>query len=265
MIAATLEGADRALFFSDVHLGESDPVTAAKFLSTIARWAGEATHIFVLGDLFDAWIGDDGADAVGELTLLLMARWSREGKRVFVMPGNRDFLMDAPVPGLAPDRQLAARCGVQMLPDPCVVSLFGEPVLLAHGDAFCTRDEAYQRFRQQARDPQWQAAFLAAPLEARAATARHMRAQSEEAKGEKAMEIMDVTPQAVLDAMTRHGVRILIHGHTHRPGREALILPEMGRPGWRQVLPDWQGETRGGALRVDAEGFELYELSPPSG
>lgn len=247
---------DRALFASDMHLGEHDPATADLFLERLHAQAPGATHLFLLGDLFEAWVGDDWADAVCQRTIDALAGLSCSGCRIHVMRGNRDFLLDVPLP--APPAQtcagFAARTGATMLPDPCVISLFGEPALLAHGDALCTDDGDYQRFRELTRDPEWQRAFLDKPLGERIAIAQDLRARSELSKTAKAEYIMDVNAGAVESAMREAGVRLLIHGHTHRPARHQVTLD--GVPALRIVLPDWDAaQARGGMLVVTAEGI----------
>jgi UDP-2,3-diacylglucosamine hydrolase len=247
---------DRALFASDMHLGEHDPATAELFLERLHSQAPGATHLFLLGDLFEAWVGDDWADAVCERAIRALAGVSRGGCRIHVMRGNRDFLLDVPLPqSPAPSSAgFAARIGATMLQDPCVISLFGEPALLAHGDALCTDDGDYQRFRALTRDPSWQRAFLEKPLGERIAIAQDLRARSELSKTAKADYIMDVNAGAVESAMRTAGVRLLIHGHTHRPARHQVALD--GAPALRIVLPDWDAaQGRGGMLAVTAEGI----------
>ena len=246
---------DRALFASDMHLGEHDPATAEFFLQRLQAQAQGATHLFLLGDLFEAWVGDDWADPVCQRVIEALAGLARGGCRVHVMRGNRDFLLDVPLPAApAQAAGFAARTGATMLADPCVVSLFGEPALLAHGDALCTDDGDYQRFRALTRDPSWQRAFLDKPLAERIAIAQDLRARSELSKTAKADYIMDVNAGAVDAAMRAAGVRLLIHGHTHRPARHALVLD--GAPAMRIVLPDWDAaQQRGGMLAVTAKGI----------
>jgi UDP-2,3-diacylglucosamine hydrolase len=190
-----------------------------------------------------------------------LAQLTRLGRRVYVMRGNRDFLLDAPLPaGGAP--AFSARCGAVMLEDPCAVRLWGVPALLMHGDALCTDDLQYQAFRAMARRPEWQRGLLARPLAERLAMARALRADSETSKGGKADYLMDVNAQAVAAAMREAGVRLLIHGHTHRPARHAFELD--GEAAVRWVLPDWSAaEHRGGLLLAGPEGLE--PLGPWSG
>ena len=250
-----LHADDRALFASDMHLGGHDPATAELFLERLQAQASGATHLFLLGDLFEAWVGDDWADEVCQRVIDALAGLARRGCRVHVMRGNRDFLLDLPLPpASAPVTGFAARAGASMLEDPCTVSLFGEPALLSHGDALCTDDGDYQRFRALTREPAWQRAFLDKPLEERIAIAQDLRARSELSKTAKADYIMDVNAEAVEAAMRAAGVRLLIHGHTHRPARHALVID--GATATRIVLPDWDAaQGRGGLLLATRDGL----------
>ena len=196
-----------------------------------------ADALYILGDLFESWVGDDGlalpfnARIAGGL-----ARASR-ATPVYFMHGNRDFLVA---------RRFARETGVKLLEDPAIVDLYGTRTLLMHGDTLCTADAQYQAFRAQVRDPAWQQAVLARPLEQRIAMAQGLRGQSEGAKQDKGMEIMDVTVEAVLDAYRTHDSPLMIHGHTHRPMRHVHEVD--GRERVRWVLPDWYG--RGGYLEA---------------
>jgi UDP-2,3-diacylglucosamine hydrolase len=245
---------ERALFASDVHAGAHDADTAELFAERLAAEGAGATHVFLLGDLFDAWVGDDGGDAASEQLVGQLARLSARGCRVHVMRGNRDFLLDAERPGT--QATFAARCGATMLPDPCVVSLFGRRVLLSHGDALCTDDAEYQRFRALSRSPGWQRDFLARPLDERLAIARDMRARSELSKAGKVDYLMDVSDATVHAVMRAAAVQVLVHGHTHRPACHEFTLDDA--PAQRWVLPDWSASgRRGGMLRASADGLEF--------
>lgn len=238
------------LLISDLHLHPGDPELSARFLDWLDDRAGGAEALYILGDFFDAWIGDDlldlgDADPTGHADLArrvvrVLRRLSDAGTALFLMHGNRDFLLG--------DR-FASEAGATLLSDPSVVVLGGERALLMHGDSLCTRDTAYQAFRSQARDPAWQQQILAMPIPDRLALARSLREQSGEATSNKAEAIMDVTPGEVVRVMQAHGVNTLIHGHTHRPAVHALDID--GQPTRRYVLGDWTAE-QGWEIVVEA-------------
>jgi UDP-2,3-diacylglucosamine hydrolase len=241
-----------SLFVSDLHLDPARPHITALFLGFLRGEARQAQALYILGDLFEAWVGDDADDALATEVRAALRELTDAGVPVWVMRGNRDFL-------LGPD--FARDTGVRLLADPAVVLFDGEPTLLMHGDQLCTDDEAYQAFRRQVRDPAWIEAFLAQPLAARRAFADKARAASGEhqsaLKAQGALEsITDVNADTVAATMARYGVRRLIHGHTHRPAVHALEAG--GRPARRIVLGDWY--EQGSVLRVDADGVELAAL-----
>ncbi len=226
-----------ALFISDLHLSEDEPANAAAFLDFLHGPAQAAASLFILGDLFEYWAGDDDLETPFNARIAAAIRALADtGTAVFFMTGNRDLLAGA---------DFARAIGATLLEDPARVRCGDHedaPVLLlAHGDALCTDDLAYQAFRRQARDPAWQAGFLAQPLAARKAVIAGLRQQSEAAKAEKAMEIMDVNADAVAALLREHGYPTLVHGHTHRPARHLLSID--GRECVRQVLPDWRGQA----------------------
>ena len=252
-----------ALFCSDMHLGDHDPRTAALFLDRLDAQARTASHLFLLGDLFEAWVGDDQPDTVSQALLGRLAALAAAGTRVYAMRGNRDFLLDVAFPPEAatrPARSFGERSGATLIDDPCTVTLFGEPVLLAHGDALCVDDVDYQRARALARSDGWQRDFLARPLDERLRIARELRGESRRVQAARAMgdaDPGDVAPEAVEAAMRSAGVRTMVHGHTHRPACHRWAFD--GAPARRWVLPDWHagsdGPSRGGFLRGDASGW----------
>jgi UDP-2,3-diacylglucosamine hydrolase len=199
--------------------------------------------LFILGDLFEAWPGDDDDSPLAGEVAGLLQHYSNAGPRLFIMQGNRDFLLGA---------DFCANVGATLLPDPTVIDLHGEPTLLMHGDSLCTADADYQQFRRTARDPAWQARLLAQPLAERRALAAALRTKSREATSMKSEDIMDVTPSAVERAMAAQGVRQLIHGHTHRPARHESPA------GLRWVMGAW--EEKAWVLEAGAKEINLYNF-----
>jgi UDP-2,3-diacylglucosamine hydrolase len=220
------------LFISDLHLDEARPQIVDLFTAFLATDARNADALYILGDLFESWIGDDDDSALGKRVATATLALRDSGVPVYFMHGNRDFL-------LGPD--YAARAGMTLLPDPTIIELGGERILLMHGDTLCTDDVDYQKFRTLVRDPQWQAQFVAKSLAERRAFAAQARGESSKQTAMKPAEIMDVNPNAVDAAMRKHGVQRLIHGHTHRPATHRLNLD--GNVTERIVLGDWYEQT----------------------
>ncbi|NMG27447.1 UDP-2,3-diacylglucosamine diphosphatase [Aromatoleum evansii] len=232
-----------ALFIADLHLSGNCPDNTRAFLDLIAGKARELDAVYILGDLFEYWAGDDDRDApLNREVAEALAALADHGTRVGFVAGNRDFLVGT---------DFARAAGLTILPDPSEIDLDGRRVLITHGDSLCTDDHAYQAFRQQVRDPQWQRAFLARPLAERRLVIEGLRKHSETAKQEKAEEIMDVNAAAVDALLRAHDYPTLIHGHTHRP---ALHLHRVdGRQCERWVLSDWRG--RASWLQWDGQAF----------
>ena len=227
------------IFISDLHLAPERPVTLGRFFHFMQTVAPRHRELVILGDLFDFWIGDDASGAANPVIHALAAA-SASGQRVFLMHGNRDPLLG---------HDFMTTAGATLLSDPIVVDIAGTSTLLSHGDAWCTRDVAYQQFRSMIRDPAFQRNFLAKPVEQRIAMAKSARTMSDTEKATKAMDIMDVTPSAIDDALRVAGVRRIIHGHTHRPATHSIDLD--GNSAERWVLPDWDlddAAPRGGYL-----------------
>ncbi len=243
------------LFISDLHLDPSRPAITDLFLTFLRDQARQAEALYILGDLFEAWIGDDTPSPTADAVAVALRELTDAGVPVFFIRGNRDFLLG---------QDYATRAGLQILPDPCVVTLYGKPVLLQHGDLLCTDDTAYQAFRAQTRDPAFIAQFLSQPLEARIAFAQKARAasqarQSEMKEGDRAQfeTVTDVAPAEVAATFRRYGIDTMIHGHTHRP---AVHTVQVGNTSCtRIVLGDWY--EQGSVLRVDAGGYHLQALS----
>ena len=232
------------LFISDLHLDATRPAATQAFHEFLKRRAAEAEALYILGDLFEAWVGDDDDDPHAGEIMDALAELTSGGVPAWFVHGNRDFLVGDDFSG---------RTGVTLLPEVSVVNLGGENVLLMHGDSLCTDDHDYQEFRSMVREPKWQAQFLALPLAARRALAAQARDASRISTGGKPMEIMDVNATAVAEAMRANGVRRFIHGHTHRPDVHEFDLD--GGPATRIVLGDWF--ERGWALEHDGREFRL--------
>lgn len=240
------------LFISDLHLDDARPQVTELFGEFIDGEARGADALYILGDLFEAWVGDDDPSETGRFVASKLRGLSDAGVPVHFMHGNRDFLVG---------RDHAARAGMRLLPDPSVVLLHGRPVLLMHGDTLCTDDVAYQQFRARSRDPRWQAEFLSQPLPARQAFAEQARAASRAHQAglreAGAMDaITDVVPATVEATFRTFGIDTLVHGHTHRPAVHELDID--GRRCTRTVLGDWH--EQGSVLRVDETGAVLSSL-----
>jgi len=236
------------LFISDLHLTEERPEATERFIAFLEDKARTAEALYILGDFFEYWIGDDDlGEPFNAVVAGLLADLTRHGVPVSLMHGNRDFLIG---------ERFSAATGAKLLQDPVVETIQGEKTLLVHGDTLCTDDLDYQAWRRKARDPAFQADFLAKPLPERRRAVGQMREKSKQVVQEKTAEIMDVNDEAVRQALRRHGVRRLIHGHTHRPGRHALEVD--GQRCERWVLPDWYG--RGGYVEVGRRGPRLVRF-----
>jgi UDP-2,3-diacylglucosamine hydrolase len=232
------------LFISDLHLHESRPGVTGAFYSFLQTQAKNAEALYILGDFFDAWIGDDDDAPLGQEVAEQLRALSAQGTKIYLMHGNRDFLLG---------HQFAQATGASLIPEGTIIDLYGCSTLLLHGDDLCTGDTEYLAFRAQVRSPEWQQHILAQPLEARRALAAELREKSQSMNSLKAQDIMDVTPQEVVRVMQEARVTRLIHGHTHRPARHALTVD--GRAAERIVLGDWH--DKGWCLKANAENLEL--------
>lgn len=219
----------RTLFISDLHLGAERPELLTAFETFLAGPARGAAALYILGDLFEYWAGDDDIDTPpNRLVADSLRALADTGTQIHFMPGNRDFLIG---------EAFAAAAGLTLLPSPSLVTIDGRKLLLCHGDELCTDDVVYQAYRKQVRDPAWLAGFLARPLAERKAFIESLRQRSEMDKQDKAASIMDVNPAAVEDTLRQHGYPDLIHGHTHRPACHRHAID--GHTCTRWVLADW--------------------------
>jgi UDP-2,3-diacylglucosamine hydrolase len=260
-VPALAAHADRAVlsapvFISDLHLNAAQPATRAGFFRFVQEVAPQYRELVILGDLFEYWAGDDDDDPLGREVAAALHALVGRGTAVYLMHGNRDLLLG---------RDFCASAGATLLADPTLATIGNgtqaQTVLLAHGDAWCTRDAEYMRWRAQSRHAAFQAQFLSQPLAARKAFIGQARAASEAGKATKAMDIMDVTPSEVDGALRAAGATRVIHGHTHRPDLHHFELD--GVPAQRWVLPDWDLDAptpRGGYLTVRDGQWQVHPL-----
>jgi UDP-2,3-diacylglucosamine hydrolase len=240
-----------ALFISDLHLQPAHPATTAAFYDFLERHARHAQHLYLLGDLFEYWAGDDDiADPYHAGIVAALRAVSDAGVAVYWIAGNRDFLVGA---------RFAEAANVILLPETWVAEIGGVRVVVLHGDAQCTQDTKYMEFRTMVRQPAWQAQFTAMPLAQRKAIIAGLREDSRREQGSKSYDILDVTPEAIAAVFDQTGTDIMIHGHTHRP---ALHRSGSRR---RYVLPDWEPDAtppRGGWIAIDEAGqITRHDLS----
>ena len=248
-IAATYSrfpGLMSTLFISDLHLTPERPASTEYFVDFMRLKASSANTIYVLGDLFEYWIGDDASSVLGaDPVISEFKRLADAGIQLFFMPGNRDFLVgDA----------LCDQVGFQYLDDQTLVTLNGEPALLLHGDSLCTDDVEHQQFRAMVKNANWQTHFLALPIEARIEQAHQALAMSNSNDKNYSEAIMDVTESGVADAFQNHAVKLMIHGHTHRPNVHRHIIS--GTDTTRIVLGDWYEQAS--YLELDNDTFSLH-------
>ncbi len=235
------------LFISDLHLEGGRPDIGGQFFEFLEGEARRAEALYILGDLFEYWVGDDDPDPHYAACKKAMRALADSGVPLYLMHGNRDFMIG---------EEFASETGATILADPCPVDLYGTAVLLSHGDAYCTDDVEYQKVRSMTRNPEWQAMMLAKPLEERIAVAGHAREQSA-AHGEAVdLDIMDVNDDAIRAAIREGDVDVLLHGHTHRPKIHDVDLGD--RIATRIVLGDWY--EQGSVVRWDEDGPRLEVL-----
>jgi len=238
------------LLISDLHLQEERPDITRAFVDLLDGRARHAEALYILGDFFEAWIGDDAMTPFQTSICQALRALSDSGTQVFVMHGNRDFLLG---------QAFCKAAGCTLLADPSVVEMGGEPVLLMHGDSLCTRDLAYMKMRRYLRNPLSLWILRHLPLSTRQKLARKLRSESRAQTRMKANDIVDVTAEEVPRIMQQYGVRTLVHGHTHRPAIHKLVVGD--QPARRIVLGDW--DRQGWALEVDEQGFQLQPFAFP--
>ena len=235
------------LFISDLHLSEDRPELTAAFRHFVETLATQAQALYILGDFFNIWLGDDDPSPLTAEVADILSTLNSADVHVYLMHGNRDFLLGT---------DYSRRCHARLVAPPCVVRLFGRDYLLMHGDELCTDDLEYQQLRNMVRNPQWQKEILQRPLEERQALAAQLRAKSKAMSSNKPEDIMDVSPVAVSSTMQHNGVKYLIHGHTHRPAVHDFKLE--GNPARRIVLGDWG--AKGWYLEINTQGENLVSF-----
>jgi UDP-2,3-diacylglucosamine hydrolase len=242
----------KTLFISDLHIDTHTDTILNSMIEVLETQASGADALYILGDLFEAWVGDDDSNEAADTVARALSALSNNGTDVYLMHGNRDFLIG---------QDYANRCGATLLEEPTVINCYGHDIVLIHGDSLCTRDVAYMAFRQQVRDPQWQRSFLNRPLLERHMVAQQLRQQSQQANSQKASDIMDVTPLEVINLLEAQQVNLLIHGHTHRPGIHTIRLqtPIKGKDeAVRIVLGSW--DQKAWLLEFRPDGYDLKHL-----
>lgn len=235
-------------FIADLHLAENRPDITACFLSFLENKAPQASTLYILGDLFETWIGDDNHSPFNLTIAAAIKKLSDTGTKIYFIQGNRDFLLK---------EKYCAMCGMTLLGDVEQIDLFGRSAVIMHGDTLCTRDEGYQAFRKKSRSWWWQAIMTNLPLFLRRKIADDYRKKSANETAMKSQDIMDVTPSEVVDCLRQYDCQLMIHGHTHRPDTHQLSAN--GKPATRIVLGDWY--EQGSWLRVTESDIEL--LSSP--
>ena len=235
------------LFISDLHLDDSRPDIISLFLNFLNKSATQAEALYILGDLFEVWIGDDEPSSLSQKIAASLSQLKQEGTSVYLMHGNRDFLIG---------KEFEDACNCKLIPDPTVINLYGVDTILLHGDTLCTDDKEYMNFRSMVRSPGWQKEFLDKSLQERKNIASNMREQSKTKIQTKPMTIMDVNQQTVEEVLKKHNVQHMIHGHTHRPDTHKFLLDSI--PAQRIVLGDWY--TSGSVLRCTQKGCSLEEI-----
>jgi UDP-2,3-diacylglucosamine hydrolase len=235
-------------FISDLHLTKDRPDITQRFLAYLESLDQNVSHLYILGDLFDVWVGDDDSTEPNNEVKSALSSVVENGIPISFIAGNRDFLMG---------QQFFSDTGITCLDDAHVIDLYGTPTLLLHGDLLCTDDIEYQKFRQLTHTTAWQDDMLSKPLAERLAIAQHYRNESAKNKAEKSMDIMDVCHKTVIETMQHHQVQRLIHGHTHRPNVHTFDIN--GHKATRIVLAEW--DTDSSVLDWDNTGYNITRLT----
>ena len=238
---------DCILCISDLHLSPERPDVFEAFKAFLNNKAQLASELFILGDFFNFWIGDDDPDAFHVEVSKALSLLAKTGTTIFLMHGNRDFLLG---------EKFCLSSHTELIQEPYILNCFDQQYLLMHGDSLCTRDDDYIAFRTMVRDPQWQRAFLLKSLEERLTFVNEARAKSKTMSSNKAEDIMDVTPEEVVNMLSEQQQKILIHGHTHRPAIHDLDLGDSA--GKRIVLGDW--DQQGWYLEITPAGYNLQDF-----
>ena len=231
-------------FISDLHLSENTPSVTEGFFEFLKTAAQELSHLYILGDLFEAWVGDDNDSELATNVMQEINHATRNGLEIFFIHGNRDFLCG---------QKFAEQSNLTLLPDPFFLNFFDQKIALSHGDNFCTEDLEYIKFKKEVRSEKWQQEFLQKPLDDRLNIASNMRDASQKNNSNKDISIMDVTPNAIQEFFAEHRIDLLIHGHTHRPNTHQI------NSGTRIVLGDWH--KTGWCLMLDEQQQELKEFT----
>jgi UDP-2,3-diacylglucosamine hydrolase len=236
----------KSLFISDLHLHESRPLITRAFFNFLETKVKSADALYILGDFFDAWIGDDDDQPLISQVALALAKTADAGTKIYIMHGNRDFLIG---------EKFAHQAHAELIPEETVINLYGTPTLLLHGDSLCTADTDYMQFRSMVRDVNWQSQFIGQPLNVRRAIAQDLRTKSSEMNSLKAEDILDVTASEVEAMFQKYKTPLMIHGHTHRPARHYHQINNQQFE--RIVLGDWHDSLW--YIQANPQGIELIE------